>query len=64
LAGAPPGKPLPRLATATEEERFWLSHDFDEAMEAGREACQGWRDADELGFGWRRMALERVNEQP
>jgi hypothetical protein len=31
----PPGKPLPRLATAAEEERFWLSHDFDEAMEAG-----------------------------
>jgi hypothetical protein len=33
----PPGKPLPRLATAAEEERFWLSHDFDEAMEAGGE---------------------------
>ena len=33
----PPGKPLPRLATAAEEERFWLSGDFDEAMEAGGE---------------------------
>jgi hypothetical protein len=33
----PPGKPLPRLATAAEEERFWLSHDFDEAMKAGGE---------------------------
>jgi hypothetical protein len=33
----PPGKPLPRLATAAEEERFWRSHDFDEAMEAGGE---------------------------
>ncbi len=31
----PPGKPLPKLATAAEEERFWLSHDFDDAMEAG-----------------------------
>jgi hypothetical protein len=32
-----PGKPLPRFATAAEEERFWLSHDFDDAMEAGGE---------------------------
>jgi hypothetical protein len=34
----PPGKPLPRFATRAEEERFWLTHDFDEAMEAGGEA--------------------------
>ncbi len=33
----PPGRPLPKLATATEEERFWLAHDFDEVMEAGGE---------------------------
>ena len=33
----PPGKPLPKLATAAEEERFWLSHDFDEVMESGGE---------------------------
>lgn len=33
----PPGKPLPRPPTAAEEERFWLSGDFDEAMEAGGE---------------------------
>ncbi|HET8540543.1 MAG TPA: CopG family antitoxin [Anaeromyxobacter sp.] len=32
-----PGKPLPKLATAAEEERFWLSHDFDDAMDAGGE---------------------------
>jgi len=32
-----PGKPLPRFATASEEEQFWLSHDFDDAMEAGGE---------------------------
>ena len=32
-----PGKPLPKFATAAEEERFWLSHDFDDAMEAGGE---------------------------
>ena len=24
-----PGEPLPKFATAAEEERFWLSHDFD-----------------------------------
>jgi hypothetical protein len=29
-----PGKPLPKFATAAEEERFWLSHDFDDVMEA------------------------------
>ena len=33
----PLGKPLPKLATAAEEERFWLSHDFDEVMESGGE---------------------------
>ena len=33
-----PGKPLPKFATAAEEERFWLSHDFDDVMEAGGEA--------------------------
>ncbi len=32
-----PGKPLPKFATAAEEERFWLSHDFDDVMEAGGE---------------------------
>jgi hypothetical protein len=32
-----PGKPLPKFATAAAEERFWLSHDFDDAMEAGGE---------------------------
>jgi CopG antitoxin of type II toxin-antitoxin system len=32
-----PGKPLPKFATAAEEERFWLSHDFDDAMEASGE---------------------------
>ena len=32
-----PGKPLPKFATAAEEERFWLSHDFDDAMDAGGE---------------------------
>jgi hypothetical protein len=31
------GKPLPKFATAAEEERFWLSHDFDDVMEAGGE---------------------------
>jgi CopG antitoxin of type II toxin-antitoxin system len=29
-----PGKPLPNFASAAEEERFWLSHDFDDAMDA------------------------------
>jgi len=32
-----PGKPLPKFATAVEEERFWFSHDFDDAMDAGGE---------------------------
>ncbi len=32
-----PGKPLPKFATAAEEERFWLSHDFDDVVEAGGE---------------------------
>lgn len=32
-----PGKPLPKFATAAEEERFWLTHDFDDVMEAGGE---------------------------
>jgi hypothetical protein len=32
-----PGKSLPRFATAAEEERFWLSHDFDDAMDAAGE---------------------------
>ncbi len=32
-----PGNPLPKFATAAEEERFWLSHDFDDVMEAGGE---------------------------
>jgi hypothetical protein len=33
-----PGKPLPKFATRAEEERFWLTHDFDGAMETGSEA--------------------------
>ncbi len=32
-----PGKPLPDFGTAAQEERFWLSHDFDAVMEAGGE---------------------------
>ena len=32
-----PGKRLPKFASAAEEECFWLSHDFDDAMEAGGE---------------------------
>jgi hypothetical protein len=28
----------PRFASVAEEERFWLAHDFDEAMETGSEA--------------------------
>ncbi len=36
-----PGKPLPKFATAAEEERFWLSHDFDDAMDAGEEVVYG-----------------------
>ena len=32
-----PGRPLPRFASAAEEEAFWLAHDFDEAMDAGGE---------------------------
>src|SRR5574342_419638 len=32
-----PGKPLPKFATAAEEERFWLAHDFDDVMDAGGE---------------------------
>jgi hypothetical protein len=32
-----PGRLLPKFATAAEEERFWLSHDFDYVMEAGGE---------------------------
>jgi len=32
-----PGKLLPKFATAAEEERFWLSHDFDDAMDASGE---------------------------
>jgi len=32
-----PGKPFPKFATAAEEESFWLSHDFDDAMDAGGE---------------------------
>lgn len=31
------GKPLPKFATAAEEESFWLSHDFDDAMDAAGE---------------------------
>ena len=34
----PPGKPLPRFTTRAEEERFWLTHDFDAAMDADGEA--------------------------
>jgi excisionase family DNA binding protein len=33
----PPGKPLPTFPTAAAEERFWLSHDFDDAVDAGGE---------------------------
>jgi hypothetical protein len=29
-----PGKRLPKFGTAAEEERFWLTHDFDAVMEA------------------------------
>jgi hypothetical protein len=32
-----PRRPLPKLATSAEEERLWLSHDFDDVMEAGGE---------------------------
>lgn len=32
-----PGKPLPKFATAAEEESFWLAHDFDDAMDADGE---------------------------
>jgi hypothetical protein len=32
-----PGKPLPKFATAAEEARFWMTHDFDDVMEAGGE---------------------------
>jgi hypothetical protein len=51
----PPGKPLPRLATAAEEERFWRSHDFDEAMEAGGEEVVSEPQA---------TRSERVHEEP
>ena len=34
----PPGKPLPGFATRAEEDRFWLTHDFDAAMDADGEA--------------------------
>ena len=34
-----PGKPLPKFATAAEEESFLLSHDFDDAMDAGEEVA-------------------------
>jgi hypothetical protein len=37
----PPGNALPKPATAAKEERFWLAHDFDEAMEAGGEPHVG-----------------------
>ena len=30
----PAGKPIPKFETAAGEERFWLSHDFDDLMEA------------------------------
>jgi hypothetical protein len=30
----PPGKPLPKFASHDEEETFWRSHDFDDAMNA------------------------------
>jgi len=29
-----PGTRVPKFKTHAEEERFWLSHDFDDAMEA------------------------------
>ena len=32
-----PGKPIPSFATAAKEERFWLTHHFDDVMEAGGE---------------------------
>ncbi len=32
-----PGKPIPKFATAAEEGSFWLSHDFDDVMDAGGE---------------------------
>ncbi len=34
-----PGKSLPKFATAADEETFWLSHDFDDAMDAGEEVA-------------------------
>jgi hypothetical protein len=37
----PPGKPLPQFATRAEEERFWLTHDFDAAMDADGKAVAG-----------------------
>lgn len=33
----PPGKPFPAFKSHAEEERFWLTHDFDDLMEAGSE---------------------------
>ncbi len=30
----PPGKSIPKFETTADEERFWLSHDFDDVMEA------------------------------
>lgn len=32
-----PGTRVPKFRTHTEEEKFWLSHDFDDAMEASGE---------------------------
>lgn len=33
----PPHKPFPKFRTFEEEEKFWLSHDFSNLMEAGSE---------------------------
>ncbi len=32
-----PGTRVPKFKTHAEEEKFWLSHDFDDAMEASSE---------------------------
>ncbi len=45
-----PGKPLPKFATAAEEESFWLSHDFDDPMDAGGE---------EVAFAYEPQATRR-----
>jgi CopG antitoxin of type II toxin-antitoxin system len=33
----PAGKPIPTFDTTADEEKFWLTHDFDDVMDAGGE---------------------------